>query len=222
MLDVRRMKVLREVAERGSFSAAAEALNFTQSAISQHVAALERETGARLVERGARGVRLTDAGRALVAHTEAILTRLDAEGRIVTLDRQDRGLWDTREITEGVRVLQSVLATEQRGRYQIEAAIAALHDDAGTVLVAQAHDVGDVLRRARQEQEVRRCRLEAQRVLRMMRRDVVAEADQRGVEQPGEAVVRRGQHRSFPIARRPRLRAVRRWRPAASGDAGAR
>ena len=78
MLDVRRMKVLREVATQGSFSAAAEALNFTQSAISQHVAALERETGARLVERGARGVRLTDAGRALVAHTEAILCRIDA------------------------------------------------------------------------------------------------------------------------------------------------
>ncbi|HEU0024504.1 MAG TPA: LysR family transcriptional regulator [Thermoleophilaceae bacterium] len=78
MLDVRRMKVLREVAARGSFSAAAEALNFTQSAISQHVAALERETGARLVERGARGVRLTDAGRALVAHADAILARIDA------------------------------------------------------------------------------------------------------------------------------------------------
>ncbi len=60
--------------------------------------------------------------------------RFDAEGRIVTLDRQDRGLWDTREIAEGVRVLQSALAmqTEQRrpGRYQVEAAIAALHDDA--------------------------------------------------------------------------------------------
>jgi RNA polymerase sigma factor (sigma-70 family) len=62
--------------------------------------------------------------------------RLDAEGRIVTLDRQDRGLWDSREITEGVRVLQSALAlqTEERrlGRYQIEAAIAALHDDAAS------------------------------------------------------------------------------------------
>lgn len=60
--------------------------------------------------------------------------RLDPEGRIVTLDRQDRGLWDTREIAEGVRVLQSALAmqTEERrpGRYQVEAAIAALHDDA--------------------------------------------------------------------------------------------
>jgi RNA polymerase sigma factor (sigma-70 family) len=60
--------------------------------------------------------------------------RLDSEGRIVTLDRQDRGLWDSREIAEGVRVLQSALAmqTEERrpGRYQVEAAIAALHDDA--------------------------------------------------------------------------------------------
>ena len=62
--------------------------------------------------------------------------RFDSEGRIVTLDRQDRGLWDTREIAEGVRVLQSALAmqTVQRrpGRYQIEAAIAALHDDAAS------------------------------------------------------------------------------------------
>ncbi|MFZ0384929.1 MAG: DUF6596 domain-containing protein, partial [Solirubrobacteraceae bacterium] len=62
--------------------------------------------------------------------------RLDPEGRIVTLDRQNRGLWDTREIAEGVRVLQSALAmqTVQRlpGRYQIEAAIAALHDDAAS------------------------------------------------------------------------------------------
>jgi RNA polymerase sigma factor (sigma-70 family) len=58
--------------------------------------------------------------------------RFDAEGRIVTLDRQDRGRWDTREIAEGVRVLQSALAVERPGRYQIEAAIAALHDDAAS------------------------------------------------------------------------------------------
>jgi RNA polymerase sigma factor (sigma-70 family) len=62
--------------------------------------------------------------------------RLDAKGRIVTLDRQDRRLWDAREIAEGVRVLQSALAlqTDERrpGRYQIEAAIAALHDDAAS------------------------------------------------------------------------------------------
>jgi RNA polymerase sigma factor (sigma-70 family) len=59
-----------------------------------------------------------------------LLARFDSEGRIVTLDRQDRGLWDTREIAEGVRVLQSALVVQRPGRYQIEAAIAALHDDA--------------------------------------------------------------------------------------------
>ena len=58
--------------------------------------------------------------------------RLDSEGRIVTLDRQDRGLWDTREVAEGVRVLQSALAAERPGRYQVQAAIAALHDDAAS------------------------------------------------------------------------------------------
>jgi DNA-binding transcriptional LysR family regulator len=83
MLDVRRMRVLREVASRGSFSAAADALAYTQSAVSQQIAALEREAGTRLVERNARGVRLTDAGRALVEHAEAILARLaDAEAEL--------------------------------------------------------------------------------------------------------------------------------------------
>src|SRR6185295_14012491 len=76
MLDVRRMRVLREVAARGSFSAAAEALSFTQSAVSQQIAALEREAGAVLVERSARGVRLTEAGAAVVRHTDAILAQL--------------------------------------------------------------------------------------------------------------------------------------------------
>jgi RNA polymerase sigma factor (sigma-70 family) len=58
--------------------------------------------------------------------------RLDSAGRLVTLDRQDRGLWDTSEITEGVRILQSALAVQRPGRYQAEAAIAALHDDAAS------------------------------------------------------------------------------------------
>jgi DNA-binding transcriptional LysR family regulator len=83
MLDVRRMRVLREVAVRGSFSAAAEALSFTQSAVSQQIAALEREAGTVLVQRSARGVRLTEAGEALVRHTDAILARLsEAEAEL--------------------------------------------------------------------------------------------------------------------------------------------
>ena len=77
------MRVLREVAARGSFSAAADALAYTQSAVSQQIAALEREAGTTLVERNARGVRLTDAGRALVEHADAILARLsDAEAEL--------------------------------------------------------------------------------------------------------------------------------------------
>jgi DNA-binding transcriptional LysR family regulator len=92
MLDPRRLRVLREVATRGSFSAAAEALAFTQSAVSQQVAALERETGTRLVERGVRPVRLTDAGRALVAHAEAVLARLDeAQQELAEIARLRRG-----------------------------------------------------------------------------------------------------------------------------------
>jgi DNA-binding transcriptional LysR family regulator len=83
MLDVRRMRVLREVGLRGSFSAAADALSFTQSAVSQQIAALERESGAVLVQRNARGVRLTEAGEALVRHTDAILARLaEAESEL--------------------------------------------------------------------------------------------------------------------------------------------
>ena len=86
MLDVRRLRVLREIAEHGSFSAAADALNFTQSAVSQQIAALEKETGTTLLQRGPGGVRLTDAGHALVRHTDAILSQLaDAERELAAI-----------------------------------------------------------------------------------------------------------------------------------------
>ena len=83
MLDVKRLAVLREVARHGSFSRAADALAYTQPAISRQVALLERETGATLVTRGRGGVRLTDAGELLVGHAEAVLGRLeDAEAEL--------------------------------------------------------------------------------------------------------------------------------------------
>jgi molybdate transport repressor ModE-like protein len=83
MLDVKRLKVLREVAAQGSFSAAAEKLGYTQSAVSQQIAALEREAGSTLIERNPRGLRLTDAGEALVRHADKILARLaDAEAEL--------------------------------------------------------------------------------------------------------------------------------------------
>ena len=83
MLDVKRMRILKEVADHGSFSAAAESLSYTQSAVSQQIAALEREAGTQLVTRGSRGIKLTEAGEALVRHADAILTRLaDAEAEL--------------------------------------------------------------------------------------------------------------------------------------------
>src|SRR5712691_974 len=78
MLNVARLRILTEVAYRGSFSAAAEALDYTQSAVSQQISTLEAETGMALLERHARGVSLTAAGQTLVGHAEGILARLEA------------------------------------------------------------------------------------------------------------------------------------------------
>jgi DNA-binding transcriptional LysR family regulator len=78
MLDVTRLRVLVAVARHGSVTAAARALNYAQPSISHHIARLEAETGARLLERVGRGVRLTDAGRLLAERAEEIIGRLDA------------------------------------------------------------------------------------------------------------------------------------------------
>ena len=78
MYDLGHLRVLREVAERGSFSAAADALDYTQSAVSKQIAALERDAGIALIQRAVRPVCLTDAGRALLAHAEAAFSHLAA------------------------------------------------------------------------------------------------------------------------------------------------
>jgi DNA-binding transcriptional LysR family regulator len=78
MLSLTRLNILREVVQRGSFSAAAEALAYTQSAVSQAVARLEAETGAALLVRDRRGVRATVAGTTLLAHADAILAQVQA------------------------------------------------------------------------------------------------------------------------------------------------
>jgi DNA-binding transcriptional LysR family regulator len=78
MLHLGRLTVLCEVVKQGSFSAAAESLSYTQSAVSQAIARLEAETGATLVVRDRRGVRPTDAGATLVAHAQEIFARVEA------------------------------------------------------------------------------------------------------------------------------------------------
>ena len=78
MLNLNRLRIFSEVASRGSFSAAAESLSYTQSAVSQQIAALEAETGVTLIERLPRGVRLTPAGEVLLEYAEGIIARLHA------------------------------------------------------------------------------------------------------------------------------------------------
>lgn len=78
MLDVRRLRLLREVHHRGTLHAAARALDYTPSAVSQQLQVLEREAGTPLLEKAGRGVRLTDAALALVARTERVVQELEA------------------------------------------------------------------------------------------------------------------------------------------------
>jgi len=77
VLDLRRLRLLHELHERGTIAAVADALQFTPSAVSQQLAVLEREAGVALLERAGRGVRLTDAALVLVRHAEALLDRAE-------------------------------------------------------------------------------------------------------------------------------------------------
>src|ERR1700751_1608231 len=78
MLDVRRLRVLQAVSAHGSVTRAAAALGYTAPAVSQQLAALEREVGMPLTERSGRSIELTPAAVILVAHTDALLTQLTA------------------------------------------------------------------------------------------------------------------------------------------------
>jgi DNA-binding transcriptional LysR family regulator len=92
MIDVRRLRVLHAVSEHGSVTAAAAALGYSAPAVSQQIAALERETGVALTERAGRGIGLTPAADILVAHAAALLTQLEAaEADIAALRDQVAG-----------------------------------------------------------------------------------------------------------------------------------
>jgi molybdate transport repressor ModE-like protein len=92
MLDVHRLVLLREVSLRGSITAAARALSYTHSAVSQQLALLEKEAGVPLLEKVGRGVRLTAAAERLVEHTDGIVTILErAEADLAASDTQVRG-----------------------------------------------------------------------------------------------------------------------------------
>jgi DNA-binding transcriptional LysR family regulator len=142
MLDVARLRVLREVARSGSLSAAAGALSYTPSAVSQQIATLEREAGATLVERGARGVRLTEAGRVLVTHAEWILTELRAAEASLEAVADARGgrLRFGSFPTANARLMPQAVAAFRQRHPEVELTLTEADRDEGLTLLA-AHEL---------------------------------------------------------------------------------
>jgi DNA-binding transcriptional LysR family regulator len=92
-IDTTRLRVFREVARQGSFTAAALALQVSQPAVSQHIARLEQELGCALLERSSRRVRPTPAGEAFLRHVDSLLTGLaEASKELAALANSDSGL----------------------------------------------------------------------------------------------------------------------------------
>ncbi len=133
MLDVRRMRVLREVAHRGSFSAAAEALSFTQSAVSQQIAALERAVGQPLVNRpgGPRPVSMTDAGEVLVRHADDVVGRMaTARADLLALAAGEAGRVRVGTFqSAGARMLPRVLSHYRAEWPEVEIELVEREDD---------------------------------------------------------------------------------------------
>jgi DNA-binding transcriptional LysR family regulator len=116
------LRVLREVAERGTFTAAAEALGYTQPAVSRQIATLEQATGVRLFDRYPGGVRLTAAGHALLRHAVIALDAVEAAGRELSGAEDHAGQVRLGFFpTAGAVIVARALATlrQQRPRIQV-------------------------------------------------------------------------------------------------------
>jgi DNA-binding transcriptional LysR family regulator len=111
-MDVRRLRVLRELADRGSVTAVASALSFTPSAISQQLRALQEEVGLPLTEPDGRGLRLTEAGRMLAARADAVLGAMaEAEAALERYRSLPTGQVRVAVFPSGARVLLPALLT---------------------------------------------------------------------------------------------------------------
>ncbi|MFJ4187174.1 LysR family transcriptional regulator [Kitasatospora sp. NPDC089509] len=124
MIDVQRLAVLREVARRGSFNQAAQALHCTPSAVSQQIAALERGLGTPVVARSTRGVTLTGSGRLLVEAADAIAAELtDTQQRIARLTAERTALTVAAFASGGRRLLPEPLARFAADHPEVELTI---------------------------------------------------------------------------------------------------
>lgn len=138
MIDVQRLRVLRAVAEHGSFNQAAAALRLTPSAVSQQVAALERGLGAQVVARSTRGVTLTQAGRIMVGAAESVAAELAHAQQQVAELGTGRTQLTIAAFTSGGRLLLPAAFTQ----------LAAAHP--GTVLHVREGEPEDTLPLVRQ------------------------------------------------------------------------
>ena len=133
-LDLRHLVALKTIADEGSFGRAAERLGYTQSAVSQQIAALERIVGLRLVERpgGPRPISLTDAGRVLLRHAEAIQARLlAAKADMTALEAGDAGRLRVGTFQSvGTRILPELLRRFSAARPGVEVVLRESTDEA--------------------------------------------------------------------------------------------
>ncbi|WP_067561957.1 LysR family transcriptional regulator [Nocardia acidivorans] len=151
MLDLRRLRLLRELAHRGTIAAVAEALSYTPSAVSQQLSALERETGVPLLERTGRSVTLTPAALRLVEHTETLLATLaQATAELATARTELTGTLRIGAFPTAVRtILSPALVSLSRAHPRLEllvteldpaAAPAALRAETLDIALVQEYD----------------------------------------------------------------------------------
>jgi molybdate transport repressor ModE-like protein len=137
MLDVHRLVLLREVRLRGSITAAARALSYTHSAVSQQLGLLEKEAGVPLLEKVGRGVRLTSAAEELVRHADDILAILErAEADLAASDTEVRGTLRLAAFTTISRTtVPGVIDTLGRGHPALNVRFRQVEPEAGLILL---------------------------------------------------------------------------------------
>lgn len=138
-MDLRRLRALQAVVETGSVTAAADQVGYTPSAVSQHITALERETGAVLLERAGRGIRPTDAGRLLAEHARGLFSKVaEAEAAITALQSGNVGTLRVFSFpTAGASLIPPALATVRRELPHLEVDLRVAERDDSVPLLRQ-------------------------------------------------------------------------------------
>ena len=144
-LDLRHLVALKAIADEGSFGRAAERLGYTQSAISQQIAALERIVGLRLIERpgGPRPISLTEAGEILLRHADAIQARLlAAKADMAALEAGDAGRLRVGTFQSvGAKIIPRLLRRFSESRPQVEVVLRESQDEAELLELIERGDL---------------------------------------------------------------------------------